>query len=247
MNATISDYMPELLGDMWAMGGSPEVIVELIRGEKLPVGETNVLDLGCGRGAVSIQLAREFGFRTVGIDICDSYLEFARDKAKEYKISHLCNFESYDIFEILSSNGTYDVVILASLGGILGTYKKSVEQLRQVVREGGYIIIDDGYLKGNKLLKRAGYNHYVNHHQTIDQLTGYGDKIIKEVNKDKESRLINAQYLSTLKENSIEFIKEHPHLVNALGNFIQSQENECNIINEYITKTVWLIEKGKEM
>ena len=61
-------YIPELLADLWALGSSPETVVEWVRSLELPPETTGVLDLGCGKGAVSIALAKEFNFRIFGID-----------------------------------------------------------------------------------------------------------------------------------------------------------------------------------
>ncbi len=68
---------------------SPEVIVALLGQLNLSAGKTKVLDLGCGKGAISILIAQKLGFQVLGVDICDPYLDFARDKAKAYMVSLL--------------------------------------------------------------------------------------------------------------------------------------------------------------
>ncbi len=47
-------FVPRLLKGLWAMGGSPELIAEMIEPLKLPADKTEVLDLGCGKGAAAI-------------------------------------------------------------------------------------------------------------------------------------------------------------------------------------------------
>ena len=45
-------FIPELLADVWALGGSPEALVELLRPLGLSGTATRLLDLGCGKGAI---------------------------------------------------------------------------------------------------------------------------------------------------------------------------------------------------
>ncbi len=40
-------------------------------------GETHLLDLSCGKGAVSVRTAARFGYRKTGIDVMAAFLEDA--------------------------------------------------------------------------------------------------------------------------------------------------------------------------
>ncbi len=68
-------YMPFLLQDLWALGSSIDYIKDIIGFLNLPRDYPNVLDLGCRKGAVSIQIASQFGFRVTGIDVMEAFLE----------------------------------------------------------------------------------------------------------------------------------------------------------------------------
>jgi len=153
-------FVPELIKDMWALGSFPDRIVELLRPFNLPPEKTRILDLGCGKGAVFITLAHELGFRAVGIDACRPFLEEAKSKAEEYRVSERCRLEYGDIRKAVQTLKDFDVVIYVSLGGTLGGFDAIVGKLRQTVRPGGYLVIDDGFLKESNKLNRAGYEHY---------------------------------------------------------------------------------------
>ncbi|MBD3223716.1 MAG: hypothetical protein GF313_03255 [Caldithrix sp.] len=45
-------------------------------------------------------------------------------------------------------------MIFASLGGLLGSLPETVGKLRRQVRSGGFMIIDDGFLKRSNPIKR---------------------------------------------------------------------------------------------
>ncbi|MCK5453172.1 MAG: class I SAM-dependent methyltransferase, partial [Calditrichia bacterium] len=76
-NPNFLPYLPELLQDLWELGSSPDKIIELIRPLELNAGDTRILDLGCGKGAVSILLVKTFGFQAIGVDGCQPFLDEA--------------------------------------------------------------------------------------------------------------------------------------------------------------------------
>ena len=236
-------YLPELLSDMWALGSSPHLLVELIKPLNLPKEQTTVLDLGCGKGAAAITLAREFKFYATGIDANQDFLNAARLKAAENRVSTLCTFIYQDIFDFLKSSHAFDIAIFASLGGLLGDFSETVGRLRKTIKPGGYILIDDGYLKGTENLKRRGYEHYRPHHEVLRQLQSHGDLLIRELSTDEESKRINDQYLSVLQNKKSDFLKRHPHMKETLEQYIQTQKIECEIIENSLHSALWLIRK----
>ena len=47
---------------------------------------------------------------------------------------------------MLAQASEYDVVLLLSVGPVSGDHEQTVADLRTLVRAGGYIVIDDGFL-----------------------------------------------------------------------------------------------------
>jgi ubiquinone/menaquinone biosynthesis C-methylase UbiE len=85
-------YMPYLLQDLWAFGSSVNQILDLIGTLPLSSDSTKVLDLGCGKGAVSIRIASKLRFDVVGVDAMSEFLKDAQRKSSEYQVSDLCCF-----------------------------------------------------------------------------------------------------------------------------------------------------------
>ena len=237
-------YLPELLVDLWALGSSPDLAVEMLRPLKLPKLATRVLDLGCGKGAVAVTLAKELGFTALGIDANKAFLQEAKDKAEEFQVADRCQFQFGDIREAVRSCKDFDIVIYASLGGILGSFDGIIEKLRATVKSGGYILVDDGFLKGNYRVKRPGYGHYAPYDQTLAQLTIHGDRLVQErILSDEYSNSINYGYLEAIKRRGQEVINRRPHLDKFITEYIDNQEIDCKFLNQHITGAIWLLQK----
>jgi len=86
-------FLPYILQDLWEIGASPKVIIELIRKHTNNYSNLKILDLGCGKGAVLIKLAKEFNCTCSGIDAIKEFISDANKKAKEFGVDHLCRFE----------------------------------------------------------------------------------------------------------------------------------------------------------
>ncbi len=113
-------YLPYLLQDLWELGSSPKDMVHLISKNIIISEKTKVLDLACGKGAVSIKLAKELGCQVKGIDIMQDFIENAKKKAREFKVETLCEFIVGDINQYVEVEKGYDIVILGAVGEVLG-------------------------------------------------------------------------------------------------------------------------------
>lgn len=236
-------YMPFLLQDMWALGCSEEDILKSISSLGLIPECSRILDLGCGKGALCVQIASQYKYKAVGIDVMPSFLKEAVRRAEEYHVSQLCQFVQQDIREYVRLDHAFDVVILASLGGIFGSIQNTVSRLRTQVRSGGYMIIDDGYLRETSSLKRKGYEHYKNYDETIRELTGFGDHLIKEVNTSEFSKELNVTYLRLIKKRGKELITRHPEIEKDIESYINLQSEECQVLDTQIEGTLWVLKK----
>jgi len=241
-NTKMLPYIPYLLQDLWALGSSVEIILKVIEELELPK-PAKVLDLGCGKGAVSIQIASRFGFHVTGIDAMEAFLQDAIRKSKENNVENLCEFIKEDIIQFTSNEHNYDVVILASLGGVFGSAKDTVRKLRTQVKDKGYLILDDGYLKQANHLKRKGYEHCLNHKQTLNELISFGDVLLKEINTDDVSLEINEEYTALIKKRGEELIASNPELKDEINNYIRGQEEECKFLEDEIGGAVWVLRK----
>ncbi len=236
-------HLPYLLQDLWAMGSSVDQICELVEGLDLHPDGAGVLDLGCGKGAVGIHLAKLLGIKATGVDLMAEFLQDAENRAKDHKVDHLCTFIRQNICDFVKTPHRFDTVILASLGSAIGTIEKTVQTLRTQIRQGGYMIIDDGYLKSADRLDRQGYEHCRNHRETIRSLTSCGDLLLDEIDTTQVSTTINTDYLIKIKKRGRELIEQVPALKKDISEYIERQEEECRILEKELAGAVWLLQK----
>jgi ubiquinone/menaquinone biosynthesis C-methylase UbiE len=238
-------YIPQLLEGLWALGGSPEIVAQFLDPLELPPDDTRMVDLGCGKGAMSVILAKRFGFQTLGIDANPAFLQEAEAKARAAGVESLCRFEQGDIREFVKKQHIFDIAVYASLGGILGSFSEIVGHLRRGVRPGGYMIIDDGFLQSGARLDRTGYGHYKNHEKTVLELVKHGDKIVAErILTRMENEAIDAMYLRIIKSNANVLVKKHPELEQAVVGYVKNQEEECEYIEQHLEGAIWMLERS---
>lgn len=94
--------------------------------------ELNILDVGCGTGRHAIELTRR-GYQVTGIDLSESQLARAREKAQENNVK--IDFQRQDARN-LSFDGEFDVAIMLCEGGfpLMETDEMNYEILGSVTK-----------------------------------------------------------------------------------------------------------------
>ena len=75
------DYIPELLTDLEELGGDAQAITSVIKTLDLSESAT-VVDLGCGKGAVAVEVADRLKLRVLGIDLFEPFVEHCKGLAE---------------------------------------------------------------------------------------------------------------------------------------------------------------------
>ncbi|MDR9458779.1 MAG: class I SAM-dependent methyltransferase [Dehalococcoidia bacterium] len=236
-------FIPELMADLWALGGSVGVIVDSLRPLGLPAETTRVLDLGCGKGAVALTLAKELGFQALGVDLFEPFVQEARERAEEMGIASRCQVVCEDIRNTLAEVRDYDVIIYASVG-VLGRLDECVAKLRQCVHPGGYMLIDNAFLTDPGKVESHWYEHCANHEETLSRLTGHGDTLLREVIIPMEDvKALNREYTELIRRRSEKLAKLHPEVADSLYGYVEKQEHESEIMETTVTSAVWLLQR----
>ncbi len=233
----IIPYLPYLLQDLWELGSSPDVIIDMtLRHIHVP-GETRILDLACGKGAVSVQVAKALGCKIKGIDIIPEFIDFADKKAQEYGVENLCEFMVGDINELVKIEKDYDIVILGAVGDVLGNPEETIQMLKSTVKNGGYIFIDDAY--GND----DSDGSYLTREQWLMCFQNAGVKLLDErLIEDEEIAGINDEQQSFIVERANELKEKHPDKTALFDSYIRSQRAECDELENEISGVTMLLQ-----
>ena len=238
-------YYHELLKDLWALGSFPHRIAEALKPLILSIEQPRILDLGCGKGAAGITLAKEFDAQVDGYDQFKPFLDEAIQKADEHGVSDRCRFELADINDVVLKARDYDVVTLASVGAIGGNLEQTVASLRQTVRSGGYIVIDDCFARGNEKIDFVGYGYIAAHDECIEQLTAHGDRLVHESIVPIDDVIAQNEYNNeAIARRAAELTKRYPDKAKVFANFVQREKDECVVIETRLVAAIWILQKS---
>ena len=135
------DNMVAMLELIWGKGymapGGPGNVAKLLA--DIDTQGKRILDIGCGIGGPSFEMARNFGATTVGIDLEAALITRAKHDATKAGLSDRCNFEVVSPGPLPFADQSFDIVI--SSGAFTQTADKSaiLNECVRVLRPGGFV------------------------------------------------------------------------------------------------------------
>ncbi len=104
---------------------------------------STVLDIGCGYGAGTSNMASEFRCRISAVDNNDANIRLARSRAEELRISHLIEYHNKDIADFIPHEDGYDMVMAE--GGVLSLLgrKKGLDMVRSFTKPRSWFSFSD--------------------------------------------------------------------------------------------------------
>ncbi len=238
----ILPYLPYILQDFWEIGSDPDVMITLIRKHISNIKKLKVLDLGCGKGAVSINIAKQINCECHGIDAIPEFISFSASKAEEYGVGNLCKFEIGDIREKINTLGQYDVIILGAIGQVFGNYFDTLTVLNNNMKKGGILIIDEGYIADKSCFK---HKHVFNKSELEKQISDAGMQLVDEVvagDNDGVAANYNLEYENLFKRCK-ELSDKHPDKADIFINYSNHQKNEYDNLKNDITCSTMVVKR----
>merc|ERR1712203_152785 len=116
---------------------------------ELVAADASVLDVGCGNGLLTVDLAKE-GFQVVGVDYCEAAIKLAKQVAEQADLD--LDFQECDILEDLSTSQctalkkTYNVVVDRGTFDAISLGEKAVEDKKSYMRNMGGLLKPEGLL-----------------------------------------------------------------------------------------------------
>lgn len=232
-------FLPYILQDTWEIGADPEIIISLIQKHTSNLSNLNVLDLGCGKGAVSIMITNKLKCLCHGIDAVPEFIDEANKKAKEYSVNNLCKFEVGDVRIKIKTLRRYDVIILGAVGPVLGNYFSTLTALADNLNPDGVIIIDDGYIENG-----SDFTHplILKRNELDKQIEAAGMQLVDEVIISKEKIKDSDDCIFTnLKKRCLELMEMHPEKHILFKAYIEKQEEENDVLENKVVCSTMVI------
>jgi cyclopropane fatty-acyl-phospholipid synthase-like methyltransferase len=236
-------FLSYILQDLWEIGAYPDAIIKLIRKYYDNYTNLKVLDLGCGKGAVSVKVSQKLGCTCYGIDAIPEFISYAQRKAIEYDVELLCKFEIGDVRLKIYELKAYDIIILGAKGPVFGNYFTTLSTLSKHLNDSGLIIINDGYIEDN-----SDYTHplMLKKQDLLNQISLAGMKLIEDEILTSNSIKDSDDYiLDNLKKRCMELIDKHPDKKNLFENYIKKQQEENDALENKVVCTSWVIKKDE--
>ena len=96
-----------------------------------------ILDVGCGTGAVTIDIAESTRGHVVGIDVDEAKLEEAQ---RLLEVAPNLDFQVADVQDLPFEDGTFDLVITNIVLVYVPDKQKALDEMARVTKSGGYVL-----------------------------------------------------------------------------------------------------------
>ncbi len=175
----------------------------------------NILDIGCGSGIPTIELASLSKGHIIGLDIDQFSLDKLNKKIKEAQLSDRVKTVKCSMFELNFPDESFDIIWAEGAIGRVGFKTGLVEWGRFLKRNGFLVIHDDtdNLTKKLKLIPACGYN-LIGHFRLPKDAwwVDYYEPLEKRVNELRRKYSDNSNFLKELDktQNEIDSYKKTP-------------------------------------
>jgi len=120
----------------------------------------HILDIGCGTGVPTIELAKISNGQIIGIDINETSLNLLKRKIKELKLSNQVKVIKGSILNMDFPKESFDIIWAEGSVFVIG-FENSIKRWYRFLKPDGFLVIHDENNDKNKklgLIKKHGYS-----------------------------------------------------------------------------------------
>jgi SAM-dependent methyltransferase len=99
-----------------------------------------LLDVGCASGYYTTRYAQRGG-RATGIDVAESSLRLARERAAHTGVAARCDFAVGDVRALPVDDGSFDVVLATEVLEHIREQRQALAELARALRPGGTLVV----------------------------------------------------------------------------------------------------------
>jgi len=233
-------FLPELLADLDALGSPVAPIEALVRQHLGRLQDLEMLDLGCGKGACLIQLAKTFGWQGVGVDLFPPFIEAARLAARRAGVDHYLRFEATDMVTWAESGHPVDLLIYGYDGDAFGDLNATLHTITRNLKPGGHLVLETVWQKNAQ--------SETPHAATIAQLETAIEqaalmRIEETILDPHEVQRTNAKNTASIRRRAEALSQKHPEKAPQFRNYVMAQEAESEILDHELISGILLLQK----
>ena len=177
--------------------------------------EPHILDIGCGSGLPTIELAKLSDGKIIGIDINQSLLDKLNRKIEEEGLSSRVKTVKCSVLEMNFPDESFDIIWAEGVVRIMG-FEKSLKEWNRLLKPNGFMVVHDAInIVSDELERIASWGY-----KLIDYFSLPEDAWWTEFYKPLEIRIKelymkyknNSEALKALKKHQteIDMIKRNP-------------------------------------
>jgi arsenite methyltransferase len=106
-------------------------------------GNDYVLEVGCGVGATACYLAKRYGCRVMGVDLRESMIARANERAEREGVRDVVEFRVANAQSLPFDDGSFDVVFCESVATFIEDKQRVADELVRVTRPGGRVGLNE--------------------------------------------------------------------------------------------------------
>ncbi len=106
------------------------------------IPEPNILDIGCGSGLPTVELARLGNGIVTGVDIDGAALDKMMGRARKLGVSHRVKALRCSMAEMDFADATFDIVWNEGAVWLVG-FEKGLREWRRFIKPGGFLVVHD--------------------------------------------------------------------------------------------------------
>lgn len=207
---------------------------------------SRVLDLGCGKGALAIELASVAGCRVIGIDGFEPFLEEARVAAARRGVEARCTFVEGDVRRARTlvrrmRAAKCDAVVMTGLWEI----SRAAPLVRSLVRPGGVYLLDDA-VRDARHARGAEFEDVPTRADVARGIEGMGDEVVSCcVIPASVVRASTARMLRGLEASGAEAMRRNPVMRRSIRAFLEQQRRAASVLGGGLRPIVLLARKRK--
>jgi ubiquinone/menaquinone biosynthesis C-methylase UbiE len=195
--------------------------------EMLPqIDNPRILDIGCGSGVPTLELARLSNGEIIGIDIDQTALDELNKNTRKFGLSNLVKAINCSLFELEFPDESFDIIWAEGALRPIG-FERALKEWRRLLKINGFMVLHDDLPNKERKLKiipDCGYV-LVNHFQLPDDAwwTEYYEPLEKRINEVRTRYENDPKVLEVVKkyQNEINVCKNNPSACRSIFYILQ--------------------------